>query len=36
MPIMPKLTNWQTQTLTPAAWASEHSQFQQHALKLAS
>jgi len=33
---LPKLTNRQTHTLTPAAWASEQVQFQQHALKLAS
>ncbi len=33
---LPKLTNWQTHTLTPANWAKEQAQFQQHALKLAS
>jgi transposase len=33
---LPKLTNRQTHTVTPAAWAKEQAQLQQSALKLAS
>lgn len=33
---LPKLTNRQTHTVTPAAWAKEQAEIQQSALKLAS
>jgi transposase len=33
---LPKLTNHQTHTLTPAAWAKEQAQLQHSSLKLAS
>jgi transposase len=33
---LPKLTNQQTHTVSPAAWAKEQAQLQQSALKLAS
>jgi hypothetical protein len=33
---LPKLTNRQTHTVTPAAWAKEQEQIKESSLKLAS